>query len=55
MFRIGLTETRLCECGEAQTAAHVLMNFLLYSANRETTLNVIELSFVILAVTRTIH
>ncbi len=46
MFRIGLSETCLCECGEAQTAAHVLMQCQLYSADRETMLSVIELSFV---------
>ncbi len=42
MFRIRLSETRLCECRKAQTDAHVLMNCQLYSADRETMLNVIE-------------
>ncbi len=46
MFRIRLSETRLCECGEAQTAAHVLIDCHLYSADREAMLCVIELSFV---------
>ncbi len=46
MFRIGLSETRLCECGEAQTAAHVLMDCHLDSADREAMLGVIKLSFV---------
>ncbi len=46
MFRIELSETRLCECGEAQRAAHVLMDCHLYSADREVMMGVIELSFV---------
>ncbi len=46
MFRVGLSETRLCECGEAETAVHVLMDCHLYSADRETMLGVIELCFV---------
>ncbi len=36
----------LCECWEAQTAAHVLMDCHLYSADREAMLGVIELSFI---------
>ncbi len=46
MFRIGLSETRLCQCGEAHTAAQVLMDCHLYSADREAMLHVIELSVV---------
>ncbi len=46
MFRIGLSETRLCECGEAQTVAHALMDCHLYSTDREVMLGVIELSFI---------
>ncbi len=39
-------ETHLCECGEAQTAAHILIDCHLYCTDRETMLCVIELSFV---------
>ncbi len=46
MFRIELSETRLWECGEAQTAGHVLMDCHLHSADRETMLGLIKLSFV---------
>ncbi len=45
MFRIGLSETCLCECGEAEIAAHVLIECQFYSVYIETMLNVIELSF----------
>ncbi len=46
MFRIGLAETHFCECWETQTVAHILMDCQLHSANRETMLDVIELSFI---------
>ncbi len=46
MFRIGLAETSFCECWEVQTAAHILVDYQLYSANREAMLSVIELSSV---------
>ncbi len=46
MFRIGLSETHFCKCEDAQTAAHILVDCQLHSANREDMLNVTELSFV---------
>ncbi len=46
MLMIGLSETCLCEREKAQTAAHDVMVCHLNSADRETMLGVIKLSFV---------
>ncbi len=53
MFRIGLSETRLCEYGEAQTAVHALMDCHLYYSNREAILPAIRFKLTVHDISQT--